>query len=88
MGLNEGNADGNGNEVVFHYRKIDEPILQGLVVDGDLTREVFRGRESHPYRIHLVLYCRNLYSVADGDTSVCPGEVVDPHLSLVPIRDY
>ena len=56
-----------------------------VVGDRDLLGQVFRGREHDPFGLHLIGDLGHPDRIADTDTGIEPGEVVDPDLALVPV---
>ena len=84
----KGRPAGYRHKVILYHREVDEPVHHARVVDGDLAGHVLGGREDHPLCLNLLLHGNDLHPVPDGDTGVCPREVVDPHLPLVPVGDH
>ncbi len=74
--------------IVFYYREIDQAVYDmGIVRDRDLLGQVFRGCKDHPLCLDLFSDLDDLDVVADADTGILPGKIVNPYLALVPVLD-
>ena len=58
-----------------------------VVCDRDLLGQVLRGCKDDPFCLDLVSDLDDLDRIADADTGIQPGKIVDPYLALVPVLD-
>ena len=72
----------------FTTGKIDQAVDHvGVVRDRDLLGQVFRGCKHDPLCLDLVSDLDDLDIIADADTGILPGKIVNPYLALVPVLD-